>query len=268
MGRHEVRAAAVQWRFRPVADVDELATSFDLLVGRAAGEGATLVALPPLACLALVEGPHPTWWKAGAPAPLGDLRAAAEAWAGISRDLAARHRVFLVAGSCLEPAADGSLRHRADVWGPRGDLRGTACQTHPSPQERAWGVAPAEVVEPIAAAGCRLGLLIGDDVRYPEVSRILTLQGANVLVHLWAGGYRNQAEWSGRLWREVQANQVRGGGGPDRRPIGVRPARTGGGAGPPGARCAAQRWHPGCEPGPGGSGRGGHAGLWGPSGDG
>jgi len=57
--------------------------------------------------------------------------------------------------------------------------------------------------------GC-IGFVLGEDVRYPEVSRILALQGANVLVHPVATPVESQAAWLTRLWREVQGNQVFG----------------------------------------------------------
>jgi len=218
VGRQTVRVAAVQWRFRPARDAGVLLSRLDPLVEGAAKEGALLVALPPFVCLALLEEERLGWWKVGvsSPGPKGEaglrdaLLEAAEAWGKVARQLATRHKICLVAGSCLELEASGVLRHRVDVWGPDGALRGTGFQTHPSPQERSWGVGPAAEVEPVAVAGCNVGLLVGDDVRYPEVSRILSLQGANLLVHLWAGGTQGQAEWCSRLWREVQANQVFG----------------------------------------------------------
>jgi predicted amidohydrolase len=53
--------------------------------------------------------------------------------------------------------------------------------------------------------------MIGEDVRYPQVARILALQGANVLVHVAAMPAPFDEEiWLASLWREVQANQVFG----------------------------------------------------------
>jgi predicted amidohydrolase len=58
--------------------------------------------------------------------------------------------------------------------------------------------------------GC-VGLILGEDIRYPEVARILALQGADVLVHLSATPAAVSDEaWLAQLWREVQANQTFG----------------------------------------------------------
>jgi predicted amidohydrolase len=64
---------------------------------------------------------------------------------------------------------------------------------------------------PIDTPVGKLGLLLGRDVRVPEVSRILALQGADVLVAPLApqAPYSAEEAMAG-LWREVQQNQTFG----------------------------------------------------------
>jgi predicted amidohydrolase len=48
----------------------------------------------------------------------------------------------------------------------------------------------------------RVGLIIGEDVRYPEVARILTLQGASILIHVAAlPAPFDEEAWLASLWR-------------------------------------------------------------------
>lgn len=125
-------------------------------------------------------------------------------------NLAASLGLWLVAGSLLYADRAGRLWHEAAVFRPDGAEAGVQRATHRTPLELSWGVQACDTLTPIASPVGALGVLIGDDVRYPEVSRILALQGATVLVHLTAGSSSAlPVRWAG-LWREVQANQVFG----------------------------------------------------------
>jgi len=132
------------------------------------------------------------------------------AYVRASAELAAEFGVYLAAGTTLSRDEQGEVYNVAYLFGPDGALLGTQRQTHLGSAERRWGLSRGDTLEVFETEVGRLGFVIGTDVRYPEVSRILCLRGANVLLHLNAQGYYTQADWMRRLWREVQANQVFG----------------------------------------------------------
>lgn len=121
-----------------------------------------------------------------------------------ARELAAA----IIPGSIYLPAGSGRMQHYAAVFDRQGNLVGEQLQTH-ADQE---GLAVGDELTPIAVeAGVRIGLLLGRDAWYPEVSRILSLSGADILVAPLAPPEPYPAEealWG--LWQEVQQNQTYG----------------------------------------------------------
>ncbi|GIV79120.1 MAG: hypothetical protein KatS3mg050_3514 [Litorilinea sp.] len=105
-----------------------------------------------------------------------------EVFAGLAREFG----VVLVAPSAYLPdPQDGVLRNLAAVFGSNGELLGTQAKVvlHPDDVDMAqagqsWNVIPTEVGQ--------LGLILGSDVLYPEVGRLLAYQGAEILAVLAA----------------------------------------------------------------------------------
>lgn len=96
--------------------------------------------------------------------------------------LAKEFDVTLVAPSAYLPdALDGVIRNIAAVFGPTGDLLGYQAKglLHSEDADLAqpgaeWRVIPTDVG--------RIGLMLGGDMLYPEVGRLLAYQGAEILV--------------------------------------------------------------------------------------
>ena len=196
-GEPVVRAAAVQWARRPFATAQALEGSLGAAVSEAVAAGAGLVVFPAGVGEALAEA-------TGATGP-----ALAQAFESLGRSLARAHRVTLALGPVTVPVAGGAQRV-AHLFGPEGQVLGAQAQTHRGPVERAQGLVRGTTLAPIQTPAGAVGLLSGADVEYPEVSRILCLQGATILVHQGALAAWSEALALARLWREVQANQVFG----------------------------------------------------------
>jgi predicted amidohydrolase len=96
--------------------------------------------------------------------------------------LAQEFGLTLVAPSAYLPdPADGAVRHLTAVFGPDGELLGTQAKVMIGRSDEAfcragttWDIIRTEVGA--------LGVMLGNDVLYPEVGRLLALQGAEVLV--------------------------------------------------------------------------------------
>ena len=202
------KVAAVQLRFFRATSVADLEARLVAAIQPAVDEGAQLVVLPQHVGLTLLGA-------AGAGAdPLPVLRqkgkALIRAFEETCAGLASRFGVWLVPGSIV--GADGeSLVAQSYLFAPDGHLAGCQRQTHLGALEKSWGVARGDRLDVWdTPLGC-VGLIVGQDIRYPEVARILTLQGATILIHVAAlpAPFEEEA-WLASLWREVQANQVFG----------------------------------------------------------
>jgi deaminated glutathione amidase len=172
-----VRAGAVQ--LNSTDDVDRNLATADRLVRDAAGQGAELVVLPE------------KWSVLGT----GEQMAAAAqpldgecvSWArGLARELG----IDLLAGSIVERVAGQEKTANTSVHvGPDGAIRAVYRKLHMFDVE-VDGVVYAEsrdeqpgieIVVSELANGVRVGMSICYDVRFPELYRILTVRGAQVI---------------------------------------------------------------------------------------
>jgi predicted amidohydrolase len=174
---HRMRAAAIQ--MNSTGDRPRNRATAERLVRAAATDGATLVVLPE------------KWNVLGTPEQLAagaePLDGPSTVWA---RELARELRIDLVAGSIVEQRAGHSKHFNTSVHvGPDGELRGVYRKLHLFDVEVAGtvyresdGEDPGEeIVTTTLQDGTVLGMAVCYDLRFPELFRILTLQGARVL---------------------------------------------------------------------------------------
>ena len=202
------KVAAVQFQFFRAHSVADMEARLIAAIEPVVERGAQLVALPQYMGLSLLgaagagDDPAPVLRKKGTAL----LKAFKETCSG----LAARFGVWLVPGSTIG-ADDELLVAQAYLFGPDGGVVGCQRQTHLGAREKAWGLTCGDSLDVFETPLGRIGLVVGQDVRAPEVARILVLQGANVLIHVAAmPAPFDEETWLASLWREVQANQVFG----------------------------------------------------------
>ncbi|MEQ8293767.1 MAG: nitrilase-related carbon-nitrogen hydrolase [Roseovarius sp.] len=182
MAGKEIRAAAAQ--YSPVLGDTRanLETSLEW-IGRAAAEGASLLVLPEF-CLSGYVFADP---EAAAPHATPIHGPAITAWC----ERSARHDLTLVAG--ILEAADGALYDSAVVITPAGAVT-TYRKLHLWSIERDLyrpGNRPVIADTPVG----RIGLMICYDLWFPELSRALVLNGAQMIAcpANWAGNPRMKA---------------------------------------------------------------------------
>jgi len=199
-----MRAAAVQ--LNSTDDKDRNLASADRLTRAAATGGAELIVLPEKFN---VLGTHDDY-EAGAETLDGPT-------IGWARDVALELGVDLVAGSIVERrAGQDKLGNTSVHVGPDGELRGVYRKIHmfdvtvegkeyreSTSQEAGHEIVTSE------AQGARLGLTVCYDVRFPELYRILALQGARILI-VPAAFTRptGQAHWDTLLRARAIENQA------------------------------------------------------------
>ncbi len=168
-----------------------------------AGErGAELVLFPGYLGLTLLA---PGWHFEDDLGRVADLRwTYIDACAAVARAA----RLYLVPGTMVEPGPEG-LVHSAYLFSPRGEILARRLQVHLAPRERSWGLVAGHALEAVDTPWGKVGLLLGSDIRYPEVGRILALQGARLLLAP-AAHTSPTSSWrqAAGVWREAQANQV------------------------------------------------------------
>jgi omega-amidase len=99
--------------------------------------------------------------------------------------LAAARKVFLVVGLGLrDPTRAGVMRNASLLIGPEG-VAGTYVKVHQWQNEKLYFTA-GDRIEIFAGLGTRIGMQICYDIRFPEITRILALQGASVVTSVWA----------------------------------------------------------------------------------
>ncbi|MBI3957381.1 MAG: hypothetical protein HY328_01130, partial [Chloroflexi bacterium] len=139
---------------------------------------------------------------------------AAEVWSAYEETyggLAKEFDLTLVAPSAYLPdPADGVIRNIAVVYGPGGERLGYQAKgiLHPEDEDLAQPGAEWNVIQTDVG---RIGLMLGGDVLYPEIGRLLAYQGAEMLIAQGAASERVLYEKlrSGMLAR-MQDNQLFG----------------------------------------------------------
>lgn len=110
---------------------------------------------------------------------------AAEVWSAYEETyggLAKEFDLTLVAPSAYLPdPADGVIRNIAVVYGPGGQRLGYQAKgiLHPEDEDLAQPGAEWKVIQTDVG---RIGLMLGGDVLYPEIGRLLAYQGAEMLI--------------------------------------------------------------------------------------
>ena len=177
MDGRKITAAAIQMSSTP--DKHENIATAERLIRNAAASGADLVALPELwSCHGLEkvyrENAEPV------PGPTTDFLG----------DLARELGIYVLGGSILEsrPGSE-KLSNTSTFFGPDGELSAVYRKIYlfdvkVSDREylESASIAPGEEIVTAKAGVATLGLSVCYDVRFPELYRLLTLRGAEVLM--------------------------------------------------------------------------------------
>lgn len=170
-----IRVAVVQ--FDPQVGTQNrssnLETSLQLAL-EAANKGANLIVLPELANTGYLFSNRLDAYEHAEPVPDGP---STRAWADFARD----HQVYLVAG--IAEREGMQLFDTAVLLGPDGMI-GKYRKAHLWNKEKLW-FSPGNLGFPVFETPIgRIGLLICWDIWFPEVPRILTQQGADIICSL------------------------------------------------------------------------------------
>lgn len=173
----QVRVCAAQYRMSRLKDLEEFEHSIQFFIDAADTYHSHFLVLPELFTAQLFS----TF-----PRDLDD-RAAIRRLAGMTgwyRDFfaeaAQRHGMYIVAGS--HPVeTDGEIHNVAHLFSPTGRYY-TQPKLHVTPGERAlWGITPGDELKVFRTPHGRMAILVCYDVEFPELARLLTLAGAEII---------------------------------------------------------------------------------------
>lgn len=182
--REGLRLAVIQPHARPVAEAELAVTDAVDHVRAAAEAGAELVLFPE-----------------GYPGPLR-VESAFDASGPLAA--AAREHGCAVCWSRIEHGTDGLYRKVVYVHGPDGEQALRYVRAHPAtgdvhPVLSGTALAPGDDLGVVDVAGVRIGVMVCSELWIPEVSRVLALRGAELLLGPAGGGFNEVAE----NWRIV-----------------------------------------------------------------
>jgi len=122
--------------------------------------------------------------------------------------LAKNLNLYVISGTNLERKGE-KIYHSSTALDRKGKVLGKQRQTHLSALDRELGICRGNELQVFHTGLAKIGIVVGNDSWYPEVSRILALQGAEIICHPGAIDTEQSSLWrqlSG-MWREVQQNQ-------------------------------------------------------------
>ncbi|RJX25380.1 MAG: hypothetical protein C4554_07480 [Dethiobacter sp.] len=122
-------------------------------------------------------------------------------------ELARQYQLYLASGTILE-GEDGRIFHSSILFDRKGQVIGCQRQTHLSRLEKDMGFSRGEELQIFNTELGKLGFVVHNDSWYPEVSRILALQGAEIICHPGAlPEEHNSCRQLAGMWQETQQNQ-------------------------------------------------------------
>jgi predicted amidohydrolase len=168
--------ACCQVRAFDLEDAEENPANLLRALDEAGAANADLVLLPECSYPAYYLGDRDPYGKPG-------VRQFAEV-AGLLGAKARQHGYWLAAGMAV-PGADGTLTNSGVVFGPDGEQRGRYDKSFLWHFDNNWFSPGREF--PVWDTGfCRFGILICADSRIPEIARLLTVNGAEMICDLTA----------------------------------------------------------------------------------
>jgi predicted amidohydrolase/GNAT superfamily N-acetyltransferase len=171
-----VRICSVQYQMRLIHSFEEFAAQCEFFIDTASDYKSDFVLFPELFTTQLL-----TTVKAKSPAEAArHLAEMTPRYLELFTDLAIRYNVNIIGGSQFA-VEDGELRNVSYLFRRDGTI-GRQYKIHITPAERRWwGVKPGNKVEVLDTDRGKISILICYDIEFPELARIASSKGAQIL---------------------------------------------------------------------------------------
>ena len=176
--KRTVRVAAVQWQMRPAATFDVFRSHLKYYVDVVAGYQADFVLLPEYFNASLMSQFYPH-----VSSDAEAIRALAD-YTDAIRDyiahLAVRYNINIIAGSM--PYYKDHTLHNISILCRRDGTWDAQYKIHPTPEEELhWGLRGGDELKLFETDEAMIGILVCYDAQFPELSRLLTEKGMQIL---------------------------------------------------------------------------------------
>lgn len=172
-----VRVCAAQYFFRPIQRFEEFAKTVSFFVDTADTYHAHFLILPEYFTAQLFSLMPPDWEEQKTVDELAEMSDQIKEL--LSRE-AVDHGIYLVGGS-TPVRRNGLLYNVCFFCTPAGEVY-TQDKLHITPAEREdWGIEPGEKLKIFETPYGRIGILICYDIEFPELARLMTLSGVEVI---------------------------------------------------------------------------------------
>ncbi len=172
----KIRVCAAQYQMRRVSSWEEFRHQVEFFVQTAEEYHCHFLLFPELFTVQLFSMLAPGLSSVEAISALADMT---EEYRKMFVELARSSGLFLIGGSHPVRVGDG-IRNVAHLFTPSGNFY-TQEKLHVTPNERTeYGIQPGEGLRVFDTGHARISILVCYDVEFPELSRVLTLAGAEV----------------------------------------------------------------------------------------
>ena len=172
-----IRVCSAQYRMRTIRSWDEFQKQVEFFVASANEYHCHFLLFPELFTVQLfsIMEPEPDHKKA-----FRQLASYTDRYIEMFRRLAVDSQLTIIGGS--HPVLRGdTLLNTAHIFTPRGKVH-TQEKLHITPTERnEWGISPGDCIKVFKTDLARFSVLLCYDIEFPEIARLATLAGAEVL---------------------------------------------------------------------------------------
>ncbi len=171
------RTAAVQYELADIGSFEQFAEQVTHYVTNASEYGVQFLLFPEFLTTQLLSIPG----ENGKPLAFDQLPAFTEAYIALFRKLAAEYNMYIVGGTHVLEAGDGTLRNAAHLFHPDGKVD-VQHKLHLTPVEvKDWRMSPGEGLNVFDTAYGRIAMLTCYDIEFPEIVRMARAKGADVI---------------------------------------------------------------------------------------
>ncbi|MFC5700048.1 carbon-nitrogen hydrolase family protein [Cohnella faecalis] len=174
----KMRVSAVQFRLRDCDGIDKFREQVTHYVRNASEYGTRFLLFPefvttPLLAIGATEG--------SGGQPVDKLLEYTDDYVSLFSGLAVQYDMYLLGGTHITRAEDGTLRNTAFMFGPDGSVA-TQDKLHITPTEKEeWNVSGGQSVQVFPTPFGTIGLLTCYDIEFPEIVRMVRAKGADVI---------------------------------------------------------------------------------------
>ncbi len=173
----KIRVCAAQYQMRQIKSWDDLVRQVDFFVETANEYHCHFLLFPELFTAQLFSMLPPNMESLDA---VREVACYHEKYLELFKECAARHGLYIIGGS-TPVEVDGELRNVAHLFTPNRNVY-TQEKLHITPVEKHfYDIRPGDKLRVFDTPLGRIGILICYDIEFPELSRLLTVQGIDVL---------------------------------------------------------------------------------------